>query len=175
MNKAVLTEIENYNHTIEGIAHETGKSERRVTQIIGNLVLRGKIEGEVNEGETEFIPGMVSKEYKRKIRLGIIAQVLAPLSFIVAGVLPITFVLSLSVGNSFLIDQWKINMFYLFAAVTLLICISSLIVSIMVRDTKTGKGTFVMSLSALIFTIMVSLMIVLFLTLFKEIFGQTFW
>ncbi len=174
MNKAILTEIEDYNYTIEGIAHKTGISEIRVTRIIGNLVLRGKLEGEVNQEQTEFIPGMVSQEYKKKIVLTVIAQILAPISFIVATVLPIIFVISVAIGDSFLIEQWTINLFSILAIVTILICVTSIVVSFIVRDTKIGKVTLGFSVVALVFALMVTIMVVLFLTVFQEFFGQMF-
>ncbi|MHA1505452.1 MAG: hypothetical protein ACTSPT_09720 [Candidatus Heimdallarchaeota archaeon] len=46
MSKArVLEEINKQNYTLEGIAQSTGINQIRVSQIIGRLVLQGKIKG----------------------------------------------------------------------------------------------------------------------------------
>jgi len=170
----VLEELQNNNYYLDAIAHKTGMTEARVSQLIGRLVVQGKIEGEVNQEQTMFVPGYTSEEYKKNVKIGTIARILALLSMFFSMTLPIVFVIVIAVGSSFQIDQWKINMSYILAAVTLLVCISSIVVSIRIRSTKIGKGTFALSVIALIFATMVTLMIVLFLTLFKEFLANAF-
>ncbi|MHA1761895.1 MAG: hypothetical protein ACTSXA_14885, partial [Candidatus Heimdallarchaeota archaeon] len=100
MNKSdlVLEEINKQNYYLDAIAQATGTHSLKVSNIIGRLVLKGKIDGEVNEEQTMFVPGYISPEYLGKIRIGISARILTPISFLVATILPIVFVITVSMG-----------------------------------------------------------------------------
>jgi len=174
MSKAddVLAEINKQNYYLDAIAQATGTNTIKVSNIISKLVSQGKLDGEVNEEQNMYVPGYTSPEYLRNIRFGVLARILAPLSFILATILPIVFVVSVSTGGGFLIEQWKINMFYIIDAVVLLVCFSSLVVSIMTRRTKTGKIMMGFTIVALVFTLMVTLMVLLFTTVFQSMFGN---
>ncbi|MHA1738862.1 MAG: hypothetical protein ACTSWD_09780 [Candidatus Heimdallarchaeota archaeon] len=175
MSKArVLEEINKQNYTLEGIAQSTGINQIRVVQIIGRLVLQGKIKGEINQEQTMFVPGYISSEYLGKIRIGISARILTPISFLVATILPIVFVITVSMGDSFLIEKWKINLFAILATIVFVICISSIICGFLVRETISGKVSMAFSIVALVFTLMVTIVVVLFLTVFQEFFGGLF-
>ncbi|MHA1836569.1 MAG: hypothetical protein ACTSVH_01280, partial [Candidatus Heimdallarchaeota archaeon] len=164
MNKSdlVLEEINKQNYYLDAIAQATGTHSLKVSNIIGRLVLKGKIDGEVNEEQTMFVPGYISSEYLGKIRIGISARILTPISFLVATILPIVFVITVSMGDSFLIEKWKINLFAILATIVFVICISSIICGFLVRETISGKVSMAFSIVALVFTLMVTIVVVLF-------------
>jgi hypothetical protein len=71
--EAVLAELASGNYLIEEIAEKVKANKKRVLGIIGNQILRGKLGGMVNIEETEYLPEVESKEYRRKVRMGIAA------------------------------------------------------------------------------------------------------
>ena len=168
----VLAELNKQNYYLEAIAQATQINPLRVESIIGRLVLKGKIDGEVNQEQKMYVPGYTSSEYLRAIRLILVSRILAPIAFAMAFVLPIVFVSFIATGGGFLIEQWRINMSYTIAGIVLFISTLSLILSVMVRHTRIGKVNMGITIVALVGTLIMTLMIVLFSTVFQNFFGN---
>jgi len=152
--EAVLVELANGNYNVESIIQKTEAKPKRVVEIINNQVLKRKLEGMMNEEETEFIPGKTTKIYAERIKKTNNAQALGISSIATLGVTFGYFLFYLFKPKSTVETErfsWLFvdNMIIALLGITaLILAIVGLVESSKVLSTKVGKTGWLLSIVA---------------------------
>jgi len=144
--EAILLELANGNYDIASITEKTEIKKYRVRSIIETLILRKKIEGELDEEEKEFVPGTTTKRYKLEIVNERIAIGMALFSILISQwvillVFPLTFL------------EYYDETAYVFVYVAAEQIIVGLLIGLFTRKRRTGKMAFTISVSITLFVI----------------------